>query len=389
MIVRNDLIETVVRQLKNYPIVAVLGPRQCGKTTLARGFPGVEAGNYFDLEDPVVAEIFREPMTALRDLRGLVVIDEAQQRPELFPVLRVLSDRPEKPATFCILGSASPELSRQASESLAGRVALIEMGGFDIEEIDRPQWPDLWHRGGFPRSFLASSAEESHAWRRNFIQTFLKRDLASLGFGMSPQAMGRFWTMLSHYHGGVWNATETANALGLAVNTVRGYLDALVESYMVRRLLPWYENVGKRLVKSPKIYIRDSGLFHSLQGIASPVDLQTHPKIGASWEGYVLENLIRTWGIEEPYFYGVHSGAELDLFFIRGGRRYGVEIKRTDAPGPRKGYCVLLEDLDLEHLFVVYPGDRTYAIRERVTALPFGSHPWHAGQSCSERTGNG
>lgn len=376
MIARDELLCTVQRCLGSYPVVAVLGPRQCGKTTLARNLLGMASPNYFDLEDPVVAEIFNDPMTALRDLRGLVVIDEAQQRPELFPVLRVLSDRPEKPATFCILGSASPALSRQAAESLAGRVALIEMSGFGIDEIARPQWQALWHRGGFPRSFLARSAEESHEWRRNFIQTFLKRDLASLGFGMSPQAMGRFWTMLSHYHGGTWNATETANALGLAVNTVRAYLDALVETYMVRRLPPWYENLGKRLVKSPKIYIRDSGLFHSLQGIHAPRELLTHPKIGASWEGYVLENLIRTWDIEEPYFYGVHAGAELDLLFIRGGRRYGVEIKRTDAPRSRKGYPVLIEDLGLEHLFVVYPGDRAYTVRDRVTALPFGHSPF-------------
>ena len=376
MIERNDILMEIRNCLAHYPVVAVLGPRQCGKTTLARLLMETNTSNYFDLEDPVVANIFENPMTALRDLRGLVVIDEAQQQPGLFPVLRVLSDRPDRPATFCILGSASPSLSRQASESLAGRVALIEMGGFGIEEIAQSEWPDLWHRGGFPRSFLAQSDAESHRWRKNFIQTFLKRDLASLGFGMSPKAMGRFWTMLSHYHGGTWNATETANALGLAVNTVRGYLDALVETYMVRCLPPWFENLGKRLVKSPKIYIRDSGLFHTLQGIAAPGDLQTHPKIGASWEGYVLDNLIRSSDIEDPYFYGVHAGAELDLFFIRGGRRYGVEIKRADAPRSRKGYPILIRDLGLEHLYVVYPGDRSYPISDHITALPFGSNPF-------------
>ena len=375
MIPRDELTKAVRERLASSPVVAVLGPRQCGKTTLARMLLPTESASYFDLEDPVVGEIFADPMTALRDLRGLVIIDEAQQRPELFPVLRVLSDRRDNPATFLILGSASPELSRQASESLAGRVALVEMSGLTTGEIEQDKWPALWHRGGFPRSYLAVSDAESDRWRHDFIQTFLKRDLRSLGFGMSPQAMGRFWTMLSHYHGGIWNATETANALGLAVNTVRSYLDALVETYMVRRLAPWYENVGKRIVKSPKIYIRDSGIFHALQRIASPDDLLTHPKIGASWEGFVLENLIRHWKIEDPYYYAVHSGAELDLFFIHRGRRYGVEIKRSDAPRPQKGYPVLINDLGLEHLYVVYPGERSYPVREGVTALPFGSNP--------------
>lgn len=376
MIARNSLLATVRDRLEKNPVVAVLGPRQCGKTTLAGMLQPAESGNTFDLEDPVVGEIFKDPKTALEDLRGLVIIDEAQQRPELFPVLRVLSDRAGQPARFLILGSASPELSRQAAESLAGRVALVEMGGFNTGEIPSEGWSTLWHRGGFPRSFLADSEAESYRWRNDFIQTFLKRDLRSLGFGMSPAAMGRFWTMLSHYHGGIWNASETANALGLAVNTVRSYLDALVETYMVRRLPPWFENVGKRLVKSPKIYIRDSGLFHALQRIASPQDLQTHPKLGASWEGFVLESLIQQWTIEDPHYYAVHSGAELDLFFIRNGRRYGVEIKRTDAPRPRKAYPIIIEDLALEHLFVVYPGDRKYAIREGVTALPFGANPF-------------
>lgn len=376
MIARKPLVEKIRSRLRHYPVVAVLGPRQCGKTTLARTFLSPVEANYFDLEEPVVAEIFENPMTALRDLTGLVVIDEAQQRPELFPVLRVLSDRKDNPANFLILGSASPSLSRQASESLAGRVAVIEMEGFGTREIARGQWEMLWHRGGFPLSFLASDDELSRQWREDFIQTFLKRDLANLGFGMSPQAMGRFWTMLSHYHGGIWNGSEMANALGLAVNTVRSYLDALCETYMVRRLQPWFENVGKRIVKSPKIYIRDSGLFHSLQRIGSPADLRTHPKLGASWEGFVLESLIRFWDIEDPYYYAVHAGAELDLFFLRGGRRYGVEIKRSDAPRSRKGYAVLVSDLQLDHLFVVYPGDRVYPIGERVTALPFGKNPF-------------
>lgn len=376
MIPRKELLTRIQSGLASNPIVAVLGPRQCGKTTLARVVCTGVSETYFDLEDPVVGAIFADPMTALRDLRGLVVIDEAQQRPELFPTLRVLSDRPDKPATFLILGSASPELSRQASESLAGRVSLIEMGGFGPAEIPQDRWPSLWYRGGFPRAFLAETDEESHRWRSDFIQTFLKRDLRSHGFGMSAQAMGRFWTMLSHYHGGVWNATETATALGLAVNTVRSYLDALVETYMVRRLAPWYENVGKRLVKSPKIYIRDSGLFHTLQRIESPTDLYTHPKIGASWEGFVLESLIQQWKIEDPYYYAVHSGAELDLFFQYRGKRYGIEIKRTDAPRPHKGYPVLMNDLGLEHLYVVYPGERTYPVRKGVTALPFGADPF-------------
>lgn len=379
MIARPGLVATIRQRIHESPVVAVLGPRQCGKTTLGREFVAADSGQYFDLEDPVVAEIFEEPMTALRDLEGLVVIDEAQRQPGLFPVLRVLCDRPENPATFLILGSASPELSRQAAESLAGRIALVEIGGFGIEEIGAQDWDSLWFRGGFPRSFLSDSDEQSHRWRRDFVRTFLERDLGNLGFGMAPRAMGRFWTLLSHYHGGIWNATEAANALGVAVNTVRAYLDALAQTYMVRRLPPWFENVGKRLVKSPKVYLRDSGLLHALQSIETMAVLRTHPKIGASWEGFVLEQLIRQWAIDEPYFYAVHSGAGLDLFFLQGGRRIGVEIKRSDAPRSVKGYPILIDDLGLEHLYVVYPGDRCYSIRDRVTALPFGRDLWNAG----------
>jgi predicted AAA+ superfamily ATPase len=299
-----------------------------------------------------------------------VVIDEAQRQPGLFPVLRVLADRPGRPATFLLLGSASPELSRQTAESLAGRVEIIEMRGLDLGEVPAEAQERLWWRGGFPRSFLAENDEDSVAWRKNFTRTFLERDLALLGFGLSPALMRRLWTMIAHYHGQIWNGSELAASLGVAPNTVRAYLDALEQTYMVRRLQPWHTNLGKRVVKSSKIYLRDSGLLHTLLGLRNGAELRMHPKLGASWEGFVIEELLRALGPDEAYFYAVHSGSELDLMLVRGGRRIGVEVKWADAPGMTRSMHVARADLKLDELWVVYPGERTYALSDQVTVLP-------------------
>lgn len=368
MIARAGYLEAVRTGLGRGPVVALIGPRQCGKTTLARQVMGNGEAGYFDLEDPVVAAALEQPMSALAGLEGLVVIDEAQRAPGLFPVLRVLADRKDQPATFLILGSASPELSRQAAESLAGRVEIVEMGGFEVGELPAEDQRRLWTRGGFPRSYLARTDRDSLDWRRNFTRTFLERDLAGLGFGMSPQAMGRFWTMLAHYHGQLWNGNEIAASMGVSPTTARHYLDALEQTFMIRRLLPWHANVGKRLVKTPKIYFRDSGIFHALMGIGSHAELVAHPKLGASWEGFALEQVLRGRRGEEAYFYAVHSGCELDLYFPASGT--GVEIKHHDAPRLTRSMRVAMEDLKLRELLVVYPGNREYALAEGVRAVP-------------------
>lgn len=370
VIAREQYLGRVRKALGRNPVVALLGPRQCGKTTLARQMMPDGHPQYFDLEDPVIAHLLEQPMTALRGLRGLVVIDEAQRQPALFPVLRVLADRADSPATFLILGSASPELSRQATESLAGRVEIIEMRGFDLHELPSDSQETLWQRGGFPRSYLAADEEGSVTWRKNFIRTFLERDLAALGFGLSPALMGRFWTMLAHYHAQVWNGAEIAGSLGIAPNTARAYLDALEQTYMIRRLLPWQVNLGKRLVKTPKIYFRDSGLFHTLTGIHSAAALLTHPKLGASWEGFALEEILQAQQPDHAWFYGVHSGSELDLLMEIRGRRVGVEFKRADAPRATRSMHVAIADTDLDEFWVVYPGTRSYALEDRITVRP-------------------
>jgi len=370
MILRKHYLAQVRKALARSPIVALIGPRQCGKTTLARQLTPAKHPHYFDLEDPVVARLMENPMTALQGLRGLVVVDEAQRQPGLFPVLRVLADREGQPATFLILGSASPELSRQAAESLAGRVEIIEMRGFDLNELPASAQEKLWERGGFPRSYLAADSEGSVAWRKNFIRTFLERDLAALGFGLSPALMGRFWTMLAHYHAQLWNGSEIAASLGIAPNTARAYLDALEQTYMIRRLQPWHANLGKRLVKTPKIFFRDSGLFHTLCGIQSAAELLTHPKLGASWEGFALEEILQAQQPDQSWFYAVHSGSELDLLMEMGGRRIGVEFKRADAPHATRSMHLAITDTKLDELWVVYPGTRTYALDKKITVRP-------------------
>jgi predicted AAA+ superfamily ATPase len=370
VIARKQYQSLVRKALARNPVVALLGPRQCGKTTLARQLISAGHPNYFDLEDPVVAQLMENPMTALRELSGLVVIDEAQREPRLFPVLRVLADRPKRSATFLILGSASPALSRQSAESLAGRVEIIEMRGFDLNELPQSARDKLWRRGGFPRSYLAGDEEASGVWRKNFIRTFLERDLAALGFGLSPALMRRFWTMLAHYHAQIWNGSEIAASLGIAPNTARAYLDALEQTYMIRRLQPWHANLGKRLVKTPKIYFRDSGIFHTLSGISSAAELLTHPKLGASWEGFALEEILQAQQPDQCWFYAVHSGSELDLLMEISGRRVGVEFKRADAPTATRSMHLAIADIKLDELWVVYPGARAYALDKKIKVRP-------------------
>jgi uncharacterized protein len=370
MIERPDLAHQVRRALRTHPVTALYGPRQCGKTTLARQVAHGKGVESFDLEDPVSQRRLSEPLLALSPLRGLVVIDEVQRRPELFPVLRVLADRRPLPARFLILGSASPDLLRQSSESLAGRVAFVQMGGFNLSEVGVKALRRLWWRGRFPRSFLARSDAESRYWQENFIQTFLERDIRQFGVQATPPALRRLWMMLAHYHGQIWNASELARSLGESHTTVKRHLDILTGALMVRQLQPWHENLGKRQVKSPKIYVRDNGLLHALLGIPSVQFLEGHPKLGASWEGFVLEEILQLVGDRNAFFWATQSGAELDLLLLLGGQRYGIEVKYSDAPGITKSMRVALSDLGLRRLLVVYPGLDSYDLDETVRVVP-------------------
>jgi predicted AAA+ superfamily ATPase len=370
MIYRKDLHNRIKEALNRSRIVVLLGPRQCGKTTLAREFIHPDSKNYFDLEDPVSLIRLEEPMTALRELEGLVVIDEIQRRAELFPVLRVLADRRPLPARFLILGSASPELLRQSSESLAGRVELITMGGFDMAEVGSDESSKLWLRGGFPDSFTAANESNSFSWRKNFIQTFLERDLPSAGISIEPPALYRFWSMLAHYHGQIWNASEPARSLGVSQPTVRRYLVLLTGFFMVRQLAPWHANLKKRQVKSPKIYFRDSGLLHQILGIRSEKDLLTSAKCGASWEGYVIEEVIQAFNPDESYFWATHNGAEIDLLMVKEGGVYGVECKRIDAPKMTPSMQIAMTDLNLKRMAVIYPGAKRFPLADGIEAVP-------------------
>jgi uncharacterized protein len=354
-------------------IVALIGPRQCGKTTLAQEFLPPDHLNYFDLEDPTSLARLEEPKIALESLKGLVVIDEIQRRPELFPLLRVLADRKPNPAKFLILGSSTPDLLRQSSESLAGRMETLELTGFRLAEVGENQCAKHWLRGGFPLSFLANSEKNSLAWRKNFIATFLERDLPSFGVGVSSVTMHRFWTMLAHYHGQTWNASEMAGSMNVAAVTTKRYLDILTSTFMMRQLQPWHENLGKRQVKAPKIYFRDSGIFHSLIGIRNESDLFTHPKLGASWEGYAIEETIRSLEPDQAYFWATHAGAELDLLLFKDGKRIGVECKRKDAPKLTPSMKMAMQDLKLDELRVIYPGTKSYPLAANIMVTPLAS----------------
>lgn len=356
--------------LQRSRVVALVGPRQSGKTTLARVLLDPKSSRYFDLEDPRSLVRLAEPMTALEPLRGLVVIDEVQRRPELFPVLRVLADRRPLPARFLILGSASPELLRQSSETLAGRIETVTLTGFALAEVGASQLRRHWRRGGFPLSFLARSEASSFSWREQLIRTFLERDLPELGVQVPAPTLLRFWTMVAHYHGGIWNAAEAARSLGTSEPAARRYLDLLSGLFMVRQLRPWHENLKKRQVKAPKIYLRDSGLLHALLGLESERALLAHPKAAASWEGYAIEEALRAARPPDAYFWATHSGAELDLMFLHRGKRYGVEVKYQDAPRLTPSIRTALSDLGLERITVLYPGTQAYDLERRVRVTP-------------------
>jgi len=370
MIPRPDAIERIVAVFKVHPIAALLGPRQCGKTTLARMISEREPCSYFDLENPVDLRRLSAPMSTLEELSGLVVMDEIQRRPDLFELLRVLVDRPKSPVHFLILGSASLGLVRGVSESLAGRIGFVDLSGFDLREVGSEKRSRLWIRGGFPRSFLAKDDPSSIAWREDFIRTFLERDIPQLGITIPAETLRRFWTMISHYHGQVWNATHFARSLGTSEKTARRYLDILAGAYMVRVLPPWYENIRKRQVKASRIYIRDSGILHALLQINTMADLQGHPKLGSSWEGFCLEQLIGYLGTRDVYFWATHAGAELDLLVTVAGKRYGFEFKYADAPGANRSMRIAIEDLGLEHLWIIYPGRHEYDIDEKISVIP-------------------
>ena len=373
MIPRHALRKTIEHKLNSSRIVALIGPRQCGKTTLAREFVPPTSVNYFDLEDPLSLARLDQPMTALQDLTGVVVIDEIQRRPEIFPVLRVLADRTPLPARFLILGSASPDLLRQSSESLAGRISIVPMSGFSLEEVGAQAQNMLWRRGGFPLSFTAPSEESSLDWRRDFLRTFLERDIPQFGFNIPATSLFRFWSLLAHYHGQVWNAAEAARTLNVSESTTRRYVDLLQDLFMVRLLQPWYANLGKRQIKSPKVYVRDSGLLHSLLGLRSEQDLLLHPRSGASWEGFVIEEVIKTFAPGEAYFWGTHSGAELDLLLLKDGMQIGVECKRMDAPRLTPSMRAAMHDLELSKLLVIYPGIKSYPLAENIQVMPLAS----------------
>jgi len=370
MVKRKDLMRQVRSALRRSRVVALIGPRQCGKTTLAQQLIEADSPNYFDLEDPSSISRLDEPMTALRGLRGMVVIDEVQRKPELFPVLRVLADRRPLPTRFLILGSASPDLMRQSSESLAGRIETVAMSGFSMREVGSSSQARHWLRGGFPLSFLARTDTDSLVWRKNFIQMFLERDLPQWGIGTPAAALLRFWSMLAHYHGQTWNAAEPARSLGVSEPTVRRYLDILSGVFMIRQLLPWHANLKKRQVKAPRIHFRDTGLLHQLLGIRSEKELLSHPKCGASWEGYVIEETIKAAEPDEVYYWATHGGAEIDLVLIKNGRMFGVECKRMDAPRLTPSMRTAREDLNLEKIAVIYPGVKRYALGDGVSTVP-------------------
>jgi uncharacterized protein len=373
MIPRRGYLDLVRRRLAANPVVSILGPRQVGKSTLAREIASERGDAHFlDLENPIDASRLAQPMTALEALRGLVIIDEVQRQPELFALLRVLADRRPLPARFLLLGSASPTLIRGVSESLAGRVAFVDMHGFDLGEVGGEKWRDLWWRGGYPPAFLAATDLGAREWHEALVRTMLERDLPAAGITIPAATLGRFWTMVAHFHGQIWNAAEFARSLGVAEVTTRRYLDILTSMFLVRQLPPWFENLRKRQVKAPKVYVRDPGLQHALLGVPSSTALLSHPKLGASWEGFVVEQIAASWGERSLWFWATHGGAELDVLAQFDGRRLGIEIKHADAPSLTKSNHIAQADLALERLLIVTPGSRSYPLADwvEVVAIP-------------------
>jgi uncharacterized protein len=361
------LIQTALRRSR---VVALLGPRQCGKTTLAQQFVRANSENYFDLEDSQSLARLKEPNLALRPLKGTVVIDEVQRRPDLFPLLRVLADRKPLPARFLILGSAAPELLSQSSETLAGRLETVILEGFRLGDLGASAQNRLWVRGGFPLAYTAKNESDSASWRQQFLQTFLERDIPQLGIQIPAVALRRFWSMMAHYHAQIWNGAELARALAVGESTVRRYLDLLTGVFMIRQLPPWFENLSKRQVKAPKVFVRDSGLLHSLLGITNRRGLESHPKVGASWEGFAVEEVLKALRPDEAYFWATHQGAEVDLLLFKHGCRIGVECKRADAPTLTPSMRIAFSDLKLDRLYVAYPGDQRYPLADNIEAIP-------------------
>lgn len=369
MIPRESLEKQITDSIGLFPITALIGPRQCGKTTIAKSIAANRLSSFFDMENPAeYASLTQSPMILLDSLEGLIIIDEIQRVPGLFPILRVLADKPVKNRKFLILGSASPDLTKQASESLAGRVSFIEMSGLNFRDLGEDSWKKLWMRGSFPRSYLSNSEKESYTWRENFIKTFLERDIPQMGINIPSAALRRFWTMTAHYHGQVWNGSEFARSIGATEPTARKYFDLLSDAFVVRQLQPWHENLKKRQVKAPKVYIRDSGLLHTLLSLPDNT-VFSHPKIGASWEGFVIEQILDLKNIDEAYFWATHAGAELDLLVFKDGKRIGYEIKYTDAPSRSRSMTTALNDLRLDELIIIYPGVQSYPIDEKIRAV--------------------
>jgi len=376
-VARNRLLDEVTVRLAESPVTILLGARQTGKTTLARMIAGQrDPVRFFDLE--VAADrtaLAATPEKILSEAMGLVVLDEVQRVPSLFEVLRPLADRPDVPTRFLLLGSASPELVRGTSETLAGRALVLHIPGFTLEEVGLQRQNDLWLRGAFPRSFLAADEEASLRWRESFIDSFLERDIPKLGIRTPAETLRRFWNMLCHFHGQIWNASELARSLAANEKTARHYLDILAGAYMVRVLPAWHENIGKRQVKSSKVYLRDSGLLHAMLDIRTRAQLESHPHYGASWEGFALEQTLARFGDRHAWFWATQRGAELDLMVLHEGRRIGFEFKCADAPGMTRSLGIALTDLKLDRVFVVYPGATRYPLSERVEAIPLSEIP--------------
>ncbi|HEY3047298.1 MAG TPA: ATP-binding protein [Polaromonas sp.] len=377
MLARTQLEVSIRKALGRARGVVLSGPRQSGKSTLAQKFLSRQSPNYFDLEYPPHAQRLEQPVQALEQLKGLVVIDEVQLKPGLFPLLRVLMDRSDTPGQYLLLGSASPALLRQAGESLLGRVETVDVGGFDLGEISAHEgsYSDnaatrLWLRGGFPRAYLAATDEDSMVWRAHAVADHVRVDMPQFGINIAAPAMLRFWTMLAHYHGQVWSAAPSAQSMGVSEPTIRRYLDTLTQTLMIRQLQPWYENLGKRQVKAPKIYFRDTGLLHALMGVKTVAELVTHPQSGASWEGFALEQILRIAQPDQAYFWATHQGAELDLLMFKGSQRIGVEFKRADAPRVTTSMRIAMSDLKLDALYVVYPGLHRFRLADGIEAVP-------------------
>ncbi len=372
MITRLTYLNKIKDLLAQFPVVALIGPRQIGKTTLALAIAEQSTPvHFFDLENPAHLARLTDPLLALEALTGLVIIDEVQHHVDLFKVLRVLADRPDVNCRFLVLGSASPVLLKQSSETLAGRIAYLEIQGFSLRETGSNALNQLWLRGAFPRSFLAPTETGSVQWRQEFIRTFLERDIPQLGIQIPALTLRRFWMMLAHYHGQLWNAAEFGRAFGMSEKTVRHYLDILTATFVVKQLPPWWENISKRQVKAPKIYLNDSGLLHTLLGLDTQEALESHPKVGASWEGFAMNAVLTQLNIqpEEAFFWRTHAGTELDLLVLHGNQRLGFEFKRTLAPAPGQSLMRAGEDLALSQAFVVYPGAETYPLTRHITAL--------------------